>query len=120
MNLYTNKRIHIQNKDQFLAECNEKLVYAARDLAHFTQHGIYAGFISELALKCEAYESALYEPAAHTKRNRLEKEILDGLSKICKTGQKIWNSTPHKYRQYNSSLIQTPVSPYQSVFTETS
>lgn len=114
MNLYTNKRIHIQNKDQFLAECNEKLVYAARDLAHFTQHGIYAGFISELALKCEAYESALYEPDAEAKRNRLEEEIRDGLSKICTTGQKIWQSAPHKYRLYKSSFIQPPVSSYHS------
>lgn len=88
---------------------NEMLVNAAKDLAAFTQEGVYAKFIAELAQKCEAYEQQITKPRHDKDHAQLEAEIIAGINQICRTGQKIWKYDPEKRRAYSLNIMENSV-----------
>lgn len=85
---------------------NNVLQEAAKDLATFTRHGIYAKFISELAIKCETYEQLMKHGGNAKESFQLENEIRSGIKTICKAGQEIWRHHPQKRASYVSPLKQ--------------
>jgi hypothetical protein len=85
--------------------CNEKMIMAARDLAEFTKHGLYANFIVSLAQKCEEYEKAVSSSHSADKKKdpalvELENFLIQGLIQICEMGMAIWSENPERSRQY--------------------
>ncbi len=88
---------------------NDILVQAAKDLATFTEYGIYARFISSLALKCEEYEGLKNQNKYTERLYILEKEIEAGIEHICRTAHKIWQEKPSKRRVYSRELDQKPL-----------
>jgi hypothetical protein len=78
--------------------CNDKMECAARDLADFTQNGIHASYIVSLAYKCESLENALQD--RQEGRRAIEREIMEGLQRICETGKRIFSNNPRKYKDY--------------------
>lgn len=90
-------------RQELLRVCNEKMVFAARDLAEFTKKGINADYIVQLAYKCEDFEKLLSTHAkvkAIAKLKQMETEIRDALARICETASEIWASDPAKFKDY--------------------
>ncbi|MEM6630781.1 MAG: hypothetical protein AAF694_13965 [Bacteroidota bacterium] len=85
----------------FAKNSYEKLVNAARDLSIFTQHGINAEFISELAHTCEEFQKRLENPASYEELAELEGRLIKGLEKIRSTAYKVWGNRSPKYQVYN-------------------
>jgi hypothetical protein len=108
MKSQTKSRLLQLSRKELVRLCNEKLVCAARDLAEFTKNGINASFIVALAHKCEHFEYSIdrQHPQGslplYNKREtkRTEKEIREGLSRICEVGDRIWSKNPSKKKDY--------------------
>lgn len=101
-------------QQELLRVCNEKMVFAARDLAEFTRKGINADYIVQLAYKCEDFEKLLSSTdkvKSLTKLKQMEEEIRDALARICETASDIWAGDPAKHKDYeivDVSLSQPP------------
>ena len=91
------------SRHELVFVCNEKLIYASRDLAEFTKHGIHARHIVELAYKCESLEKMLKRPLhlyEQLELKVLENELQEAVLNICNIGQKIWKGISPKYNDY--------------------
>lgn len=88
---------------EFIRLCNEKITWAARDLAEFTKNGIHAGFIVSLAHKCEDLEKSLDEEGV-TRRLMNEgdvaSEVWQSVTELCEKGRDIFQHNPSKYNDY--------------------
>ena len=87
--------------DHFARNSYEKLVHAARDLGTFTQHGITANFISELADRCEQLQKQLEESPTSEQVIALEAELKQGLAKIREAALQVWGCDSPKAQLYN-------------------
>lgn len=91
------------SRKELVSLCNEKLICAARDLAEFTKHGIYAHEIVDLAHKCERFDQMLQAPLPMYQQKelrQLERDLLHSLQRICQIGQKIFRNDRAKYKEY--------------------
>lgn len=103
----------------FVRLCNEKITWAARDLAEFTKNGINAGFIVSLAHKCEDLAKSLEEDP-EAKRILLAEadmaeEVWLSVNEICAKGRQIFRHQPAKYHDYVISLTDEEQSPLSQV-----
>lgn len=120
MNSPRKKMLTNINYADFIELVNEKLVYAARDLAEFTKKGIYAHHIVDLAQKCEDFENHISQPfqaRAKASFQGLRQDLFDAVMDICDMGREIWPSSHPKYKDYVISLKQLNINPYSSPST---
>jgi hypothetical protein len=100
MNSKIAKNLYLSIKYQFVRNCEEILVRAARDLAQLNRHGISATFISGLALKCEEYQELLGQPQSYQQLSLLETQLRQGLEELRLAAARIWGFHSEKYRGY--------------------
>lgn len=89
---------------EFIRLCNEKITWAARDLAEFTKNGIHAGFIVSLAHKCEDLEKSLQDEEGLrrklTQDSEAASEVWQSVWELCAKGRDIFQHNPSKYNDY--------------------
>jgi hypothetical protein len=84
----------------WIRRCEEKLMQAAIDLAIFTQNGVHAKEISELALICEELEKRNFAKEKPENFHRKHEKLRKGIRKICSIGREAWTHRPEKYQHY--------------------
>ena len=100
MNSKIAKELYLSFKYQFVRNCEEILVRAARDLAQLNRNGISASFISGLALKCEEYQELLGQPQSYQHLSLLETQLRQGMEELRLTAARIWGLHSYKYKGY--------------------
>lgn len=84
----------------WIRTCEDKLIQAAIDLAMFTQHGIHARDIVDLALITEELQKSAIVNTKPDEFRKKQKKLKKGIEKICQTGRKMWKDKPEKYQNY--------------------
>lgn len=103
MKSQTKSMLSSLSRQELVHVCNEKLVWAARDLAEFTKQGINARYIVDNAHKCEKLENMLkqsYHMYQKAELQVLENDLRAAVIRICETGRKIWQKNKAKYNNY--------------------
>lgn len=85
---------------RWIWRCESKLTQAAIDLAVFTQNGIYAKDISDLAEICEDLQKDHSLSNRSVSFRKKQAKLREGIQRICAVGRKVWAQQPEKYQHY--------------------